>query len=418
MATYQLGVAQCFRDLAPGLLRAAPCVLGSSAGSLVAAAVVCEMSPTVIRDEMLHFAKQMKAFALGPLNPSVSVFHWLERVVLKHLPADAHRLASGRLAVAMTRLTDGRCVVASEFGSKDDVAQALLGSCFVPGFCGMQPPSFRGVYYVDGGFTSFQPVLPTPTLTVSPFSGESDICPADGPCMWDLVVSGATLKGSMANSFRIMNALYPLSLETLEQAYHSGYVDATHFLLQNDLAPGLTIHKLSIDCNETKTRLQLDITDEDEDEMKAEEETTLTYLDTSCRQVGNWNGPERNTNRPRGEPSLQLDVVKNVPLHETFSYVSMFPAWILSYLLLPLMLMFHFVLQNRASMELVFLQALELLFKAWHSLRNLTFFVLSIFLSSLKRNLNGRVFPLIPFLQWMRRLTRYEVGPEVPRKLQ
>lgn len=61
-----------------------------------------------------------------------------------------------------------------------------------------------------------QPVLPVPRssiLTVSPFSGEMDICPADTPCMWDMVVSGTTLKGNMANSLRILNALYPMALE-------------------------------------------------------------------------------------------------------------------------------------------------------------------------------------------------------------
>lgn len=45
MATYQLGVTQCFLIHAPWILSMAPCVLGASAGSLVAAAVVCEMSP-------------------------------------------------------------------------------------------------------------------------------------------------------------------------------------------------------------------------------------------------------------------------------------------------------------------------------------------------------------------------------------
>lgn len=44
MATYQLGVAQGFLNYAPWIVRTAPSVLGASAGSLVAAAVVCEMS--------------------------------------------------------------------------------------------------------------------------------------------------------------------------------------------------------------------------------------------------------------------------------------------------------------------------------------------------------------------------------------
>lgn len=71
-------------------------------------------------------------------------------------------------------------------------------------------------HYMDGGFSSMQPVLPplcSHTLTVSPFSGETDICPPDTPCMWDVVVSGTTFKGNMANSKRVINALYPLALE-------------------------------------------------------------------------------------------------------------------------------------------------------------------------------------------------------------
>lgn len=61
-----------------------------------------------------------------------------------------------------------------------------------------------------------QPSLPVPCnqiLTVCPFSGEMDICPADTPSMWNMVVSGSTLKGNMANSIRIFNALYPVTLE-------------------------------------------------------------------------------------------------------------------------------------------------------------------------------------------------------------
>ncbi|XP_070765937.1 patatin-like phospholipase domain-containing protein 2 [Enoplosus armatus] len=238
MATYQLGVAQCLLNYAPWILRTAPCVLGASAGSLVAAAVVCEMSLIAIQDEMINFAKQMRAFTLGPFNPSINVFHWLESILHKHLPSNAHQLASGRLAVAMTRMSDSKLIIMTEFQSKEDVVQALLCSCFVPVYCGMLPPSFRGVRYVDGGFSSMQPVLPAPcsqVLTVSPFSGEIDICPTDTPCMWDMVVSGTTLKGNMANSFRIINALYPMALETLEEAYDSGYKDAINFLVNNVL---------------------------------------------------------------------------------------------------------------------------------------------------------------------------------------
>lgn len=79
--------------------------------------------PVSMRDEMLNFAKQLKAFMLGPFNPSVNVLHWLETVLYKHLPPNAHHLANGRLAVAMTRIDDGKLVIKSEFESKEDVVQ-------------------------------------------------------------------------------------------------------------------------------------------------------------------------------------------------------------------------------------------------------------------------------------------------------
>ncbi|XP_077433392.1 patatin-like phospholipase domain-containing protein 2 [Vanacampus margaritifer] len=215
LATYQCGVAECFRRNAPWLLRKAPCILGASAGSLVAAAVVCEINPITMRNEMLHFAKATKAFTLGAFNPSVDILHWLKYVLHKYLPHDAHLLANGRLAVAATRLEDGKYTVITEYQSKEDVIQTLLCSCFVPGYSGMQPPSLKGVYYMDGGFSQIQPVmaLPSRTLTVSPFSGETDICPQDEAYMLDMVVTGLNLKGNLANALRFWNALYPINTE-------------------------------------------------------------------------------------------------------------------------------------------------------------------------------------------------------------
>ncbi|XP_049436924.1 patatin-like phospholipase domain-containing protein 2 [Epinephelus fuscoguttatus] len=308
------------------------------------------MSMITIRDEILHFAKQLKAFTLGPFNPSINVFHWLECLLHKHLPSNAHQLANGRLSVSMTRMSDGKHIFMSEFQSKEDVVQALLCSCFVPMYCGVLPPSFRGVYYVDGGFSNMQPVLSVPysqTLTVSPFSGETDICPADTPCMWDMVVSGSTLKGNMANSFRIINALYPMDLKILEQAYHSGYKDAFHFLQSNDLAPYLMIHKISqvpINCHQTKSLMNLTTTTDEEKEMKVEEKTTLTTFRTDRRmQTRNSTEHELTGNRPVKDPPLHFDMVKNVMLGNMVTYLSMFglPARLLSNLLLPLMLSFY-----------------------------------------------------------------------------
>lgn len=75
---------------------------------------------------MLHFVKQMKAFTLGPLNPSINIFNWLEVILQKYLPSNAHQLANGRLAVAMTRLIDSKLIIKSDFQSKEDVVQVSV----------------------------------------------------------------------------------------------------------------------------------------------------------------------------------------------------------------------------------------------------------------------------------------------------
>ncbi|XP_041860301.1 patatin-like phospholipase domain-containing protein 2, partial [Melanotaenia boesemani] len=266
LSTYQLGVALCFFKYAPWILRSAPCILGSSAGSLIAAAVVCEMNLTTIRDELLLFAKKVMGFRLGPFHPAIDVFEWLKFVLHKYLPADAHCVANGRLGVAMTRLSDGKHFIMSEFQSKEDVIQALLCSCFVPGHSGFRPPTFKGVHYIDGGLSGMQPRLPDGagrTLTVCPFSGDADICPYDPPCVIEMVFSGVNLKLNIANSFRILNGLYPVALATLEQAFHSGYKDANFFLLSNDLVPSVVTYKLpqsSLCSDQTNVPMQLENT--------------------------------------------------------------------------------------------------------------------------------------------------------------
>lgn len=74
---------------------------------------------------MLHFAQQLKTFTLGPFNPSINVFQWLEVILKKYLPPNAHQLATGRLAVAVTRMIDNKLTILSEFESREEVLQVI-----------------------------------------------------------------------------------------------------------------------------------------------------------------------------------------------------------------------------------------------------------------------------------------------------
>ncbi|XP_041760199.2 patatin-like phospholipase domain-containing protein 2, partial [Coregonus clupeaformis] len=295
LATYQLGVAQSMLDRSPWVLQAAPKVMGASAGSLVAAAVVCGSSLDMVRDEMLRFARQLRGSVLGPLHPAGNVSVWIERMLRRLLPADAHIRASGRLAIAMTRIPDGQNTMVSKFTSREEVVQALLCGCFVPGYCGIQPPSYKGVHYVDGGFSSIQPTNSCPighTLTVSPFAGETDICPKDPAPLCDIVVSGAPLHCSLVNGYRMLDALYPYNWEALDKAYHSGYGDGLHFLQTSDLVPCLPLLNTPSEPHfspppEGWTDLETDL-EEEEGKQKEEEE----HIERKQEKMKRWEQKE------------------------------------------------------------------------------------------------------------------------------
>lgn len=61
------------------------------------------------------------------------------------------------------------------------VFQVLLASAFIPVFSGFVPPLIGKYRYIDGGFTDNLPIVDKNTITISPFSGLTDICPRGNP---------------------------------------------------------------------------------------------------------------------------------------------------------------------------------------------------------------------------------------------
>ncbi|KAB0396639.1 hypothetical protein E2I00_020169, partial [Balaenoptera physalus] len=115
---------------------------------------------------------------IGVLHPAFNLSKHLRDGLQRYLPDNVHQLLSGRIVISLTRVADGENVLVSDFRSKDEVVDALFCSSFVPFISGLIPPSFRGVRYIDGGVSDIIPFFDTKTtITVSPFYGESDICP-------------------------------------------------------------------------------------------------------------------------------------------------------------------------------------------------------------------------------------------------
>uniref|UniRef100_H0XGR5 Omega-hydroxyceramide transacylase n=1 Tax=Otolemur garnettii TaxID=30611 RepID=H0XGR5_OTOGA len=232
LSFYQAGAVDALRDLAPRMLETAHRFAGTSAGAVIAALVICGIEmEEYLRVLNVGVAEVKKSF-LGPLSPSCKMVQMMRRFLYQVLPEDSYKAATGKLHVCLTRLTDGESVVVSEYTSKEELIEALYCSCFVPVYCGLIPPTYRGVRYIDGGFTGMQPCsFWTDSITISTFSGQQDICPRDCPAIFhDFRMFNFSFQFSLENIARMTYALFPPDLVILHDYYYRGYDDAVSYL--------------------------------------------------------------------------------------------------------------------------------------------------------------------------------------------
>ncbi|XP_059736446.1 omega-hydroxyceramide transacylase isoform X2 [Bos indicus] len=232
LSFYQAGVVDALRDLAPRMLETAHRFAGTSAGAVVAALVICGIEmDEYLRVLNVGVAEVKKSF-LGPLSPSCKMVQMMRQFLYRVLPEDSYKVTTGKLHVALTRFTDGESVVVSEYTSKEELIEALYCSCFVPVYCGLIPPTYRGVRYIDGGFTGMQPCsFWTDSITISTFTGQQDICPRDCPAIFhDFRMFNCSFQFSLENIARMTHALFPPDLMILHNYYYRGYEDAVLYL--------------------------------------------------------------------------------------------------------------------------------------------------------------------------------------------
>ncbi|KFO26401.1 Patatin-like phospholipase domain-containing protein 2 [Fukomys damarensis] len=186
---------------------------------------------------IIEVSKEARKRFLGPLHPSFNLVKTIRGCLLKTLPDDCHERASGRLGISLTRVSDGENVIISHFNSKDELIQANVCSTFIPVYCGLIPPSLQGVRYVDGGISDNLPLYELKnTITVSPFSGESDICPQDSSTnIHELRVTNTSIQFNLRNLYRLSKALFPPEPMVLREMCKQGYRDSLRFLRRNGL---------------------------------------------------------------------------------------------------------------------------------------------------------------------------------------
>lgn len=247
LGIYHIGVASCLQEQAPFLVENALHIYGASAGAITASALVSGACMGEVGANFIDVAKEAQKRFLGPLHPSFNLVKILRPMMHRALPPDGFSKANGRLGISLTRVTDGENVLVSHFNSNEELVQACICSAYIPVYCGLIPPTLQGVRYVDGGISDNLPQYELKnTITVSPFSGESDICPRDisSTNLHELRFTNTSIQFTLANLYRVTRALFPPDPLIMKNMCKQGYRDALHFLKTNGLLQYRSPHRM------------------------------------------------------------------------------------------------------------------------------------------------------------------------------
>ncbi|KAM3608747.1 uncharacterized protein V6R79_003988 [Siganus canaliculatus] len=237
MGVYYIGATSCILERFPRFIHGASKIYGSSSGSVMAAILSVGVPLEKCCADLMSMAREARKHRLGPLHPAFNLLRIVKDSLVRSLPEDAHLRASGKLCVSLTRVSDGKNVLASEFGSREELIQALLCSCHVPFYCGIIPPTFRGVHYVDGAVSDNHPQSHVKnTITISAYAGESDLCPRGSTLNFHEVrFNNMSIQVNSENVYRVTSTFFPPEPEAMAEICHNGYTDALRFLQENNL---------------------------------------------------------------------------------------------------------------------------------------------------------------------------------------
>ncbi|XP_039665986.1 patatin-like phospholipase domain-containing protein 2 [Perca fluviatilis] len=257
MGVYYVGACCCILERFPRLIQDASKICGASAGAVMAAIISVGLPIEKCCADLIFMAKEGRKRKLGPLHPAFNLLRIVRDSLMEGLPEDAHVRASGKLCVSLTRVSDGKNELVTKFDSKEELVQALLCSCFVPFYCGVIPPTYRGVHYVDGAISDNQPQCYTKnTITFSAYAGESDLCPRDSMLIFHEVrFNNVSIQVNSENVHRLTSTFFPPPPEAMAEICHKGYMDALRFLQDNHLiSTDSPMKSLETNCCECKVK--------------------------------------------------------------------------------------------------------------------------------------------------------------------
>ncbi|XP_042226041.1 patatin-like phospholipase domain-containing protein 2 isoform X3 [Homarus americanus] len=126
LGIYHVGVAACLKKYAPNLL--VNKISGASAGALAAVCLLCDSPLGTITSSVLKTATEARRRTLGPFSPTFNVEKLLREGLLSILPDDAHKIVSGKLFISVTRVSDGKNILLSQFDTREELVQINLAN--------------------------------------------------------------------------------------------------------------------------------------------------------------------------------------------------------------------------------------------------------------------------------------------------
>ncbi|NXS13850.1 PLPL1 protein, partial [Neodrepanis coruscans] len=126
LIVYEAGVLSAMQELSPDILKCASRIYGSSSGSIIGTAGLCECD--IGKGCAFLFILSLKRLNIWAFRSCRRLFKLiilktLRNVLERCLPPNAHELVSGKLHIVLTRVHDWRAVTVSEFASKEDLIQ-------------------------------------------------------------------------------------------------------------------------------------------------------------------------------------------------------------------------------------------------------------------------------------------------------
>ncbi len=138
---------------------------GASAGAGLAMALAGGLDARDIAAQMIEITG---AYGEGRILRPAWAYEVAQEFCRRFITPETYERSKNKIGISVTCAWPTRPWLVRHFESQDDMADALIASCFLP-HRAHQYHTFRGLPCIDGGFSNNQPSLGKRCLKVSPF---------------------------------------------------------------------------------------------------------------------------------------------------------------------------------------------------------------------------------------------------------